>query len=138
MTDMTEADLADSYDPGDFEDTPESEWPGKVRRRIDGPDRPLYRALRAKFRRQRSAKRAPCHICNELIYYGLKHGDPRAWELDHYIPVSDPVDGERLALEPSNFRASHALCNRRRAALLVDDDDELGVPSEDWDTTLLP
>jgi hypothetical protein len=35
---------------------------------------------------------------------------------------------------PQNAQASHAKCNRLRAAAGASDDDELGDVSEDWDT----
>ena len=65
------------------------------------------------------------------IDYNARSG-PRAFELDHYVPVSvDPT----LALEPSNFRASHSLCNRRRQAREAEGIETVpatGIPSEDW------
>jgi hypothetical protein len=131
--DMTDsADFEDTdYDPADFEDTPEGEWPGKKRRAIDRKDRHLYRTLRAKFRVHCLAQRAPCGICGEPIDYGLKHGDPRAWELDHIESVARRPD---LALAiPANAQASHALCNRRKALAEEETDDWLGTPSENWD-----
>ena len=128
-----------------FDDVPESQWPREWRRRIDGPNRRAYVVLRERFRAQCAAENRPCHICSESINYGLKagtHGDPRAFELDHYEPV---VSAPALALEPTNFRASHAVCNRRRAAAGGPDglgvgvgpgseNDGYGVPSEDWNT----
>lgn len=65
----------------------------------------------------------------------------RRWELDHYEPVGARPD---LALVVPNFRAAHALCNRRRAAEgsagvapATEDDDGSGevfveLTSEDW------
>jgi hypothetical protein len=138
-------------------DSPETEeqtgqWTGAWRRRIDGPDRNTYRVLREHFRTQCMASRAVCWLCEGGIDYALKHGDAMAWELDHAVPVS--VD-ESLALTPTNFRSSHALHNRQRAAGLIGgiagDDDlvmkvfeidgrrieywyskDLGDPSEPW------
>ncbi len=101
----------------EYDDTPESEaksgaWSGgSWRRRIDGPDRNTYRVLRAQFRKQCVASHAVCHICEGGIDYSLRHPDPMAWELDHFVPVS--VD-ESLALESANFRASHSQHNRMR------------------------
>ena len=82
-----------------FDDTPESAWSNDWRRPIDGPLRNTFRVMRAQFRERCAAEGAPCHCCEEPIDYGLRHGDPRAFELDHLLPVS--VD-ESLALEPSN------------------------------------
>ncbi|KDE98178.1 hypothetical protein Y900_004265 [Mycolicibacterium aromaticivorans JS19b1 = JCM 16368] len=143
----------------EYDDTPESEaksgaWSGSWRRRIDGPDRNTYRVLRAQFRKQCVASHAVCHICEGGIDYSLRHPDPMAWELDHFVPVS--VD-ESLALESANFRASHSQHNRMRGAgaigfsgVVAGGDDEpewptavvngmtvrynpeLGIPSEIW------
>jgi HNH endonuclease len=110
-------------DPRNYDDVPESEWPGDWSRAIDGPDRRKYVVLRAKFREQCAATINPdgtvgalCEIdgCSDpAIDYGLKHPHPRAWELNHKIPV---VKAPELALDPDNFEASHAICNRRLQA----------------------
>ena len=121
-----------------FDDTPESAWGGdhdwaipaapRVRRDIDtGQNRQAYKVLRADFRKQSMAARAPCWLCGNGINYGARSGTPRAFELDHAIPVSVAPE---LALEPSNFRASHAVCNRRRQA--GDALSLTGEASEDW------
>lgn len=98
-----------------YSDTPETEPPtsGHWRRQIDGKDRNTYRVLRQVFRNQCQAVRAVCHICEGAIDYLLPYGHPMAFELDHYVPVS--VD-ESLALNPTNFRASHSQHNRMRGA----------------------
>ena len=72
------------------------------------------------------AGREPSWLCSTPINYGISSG-PRAFELDHAIPVSVAPE---LALEPSNFKASHSLCNRRRQA--SDVVPLTGEPSEDW------
>ena len=53
---------------------------------------------------------------DELIDYSIRSG-PRAFELDHCLPVSSHPE---LALEPSNFKPAHAVCNRRRQAAAVE------------------
>jgi hypothetical protein len=96
--------------------------------------------LREQFKQACMAERRECHLCGgELgpIDYSGPHGSPMSFELDHLIPVSSQ-DGERYALEPSLFRASHALCNRRRSSGEVpvsepgSENDGLGVHSEQW------
>ena len=95
-----------------------------------GPMKAKYRILRDQFRRVCQGEDEPCHLCGNPIDYQAPRG-PRAFHLDHFVPVS--VD-ESLALEWSNFRASHSLCNDRRGAREVTDLDEglCGIPSEDW------
>jgi hypothetical protein len=64
------------------------------------------------------------------INYGARSGTPRSFELDHAVPVSVAPE---LSLETSNFRPSHAVCNRRRQAGDADDMASLiGIPSEEW------
>ena len=60
----------------------------------------------------------------------LRHPDPWAWELDHDIPVAERPD---QALVVSNFRASHAICNRRRGGP-PEMEPDTGCPSEDWNS----
>jgi hypothetical protein len=111
-----------------YDDTPETEWPTQPRKRraIDGPDRHTYQVLREQFRLGCAARRAPCWLCDEPIEYSLT-GGPMAFECDHAIPVSvEP----RLALDTNNFRASHAVCNRRRQAAKAIP--ITGEPSEHW------
>jgi hypothetical protein len=120
-----------------YDDLPESQWPGKARRDIDTHQRHDYRVLRDAFRRKCVAARAPCWICGGEVDYTAKHGSPMAWELDHVEPVE--VNPSR-ALDPTNFGASHASCNRRRG--LADRLDgagggaeavpDTGIPSECW------
>ena len=129
-------------------DTPKGgKWPGRRRRSIDGPQRGAYLRLRAPFKRKCRAEGRGCAICEgdlgDIDYEarGGVGGDPLAFEVDHLIPLSTP-EGERLALEVSLWRASHALCNRRRLNAEAgvesesDDDDwmirEIGTPSEAW------
>lgn len=100
--------------------------PGQ-RRRSDGPDRRLYRNLRAMFRTQCMARREPCWLCGEPIEYDRVYPDPMAWELDHAEPVAL---APQLELEPSNWRASHSCHNRARATSAVVS--EYGESSEAW------
>lgn len=92
-----------------YDDLPESEWPGKARRAIDGPDRHTYRLLRNQFRKQCEAAGAPCALCGGPVDYSLEHGSAWAWELDHILAVETHPE---LALSPANFQSSHARCNR--------------------------
>ncbi|HUH70112.1 MAG TPA: hypothetical protein VLZ05_15390 [Mycobacterium sp.] len=96
----------------DWDDTPESQWPGERPRAIDGPDRRAYVVLRDQSGSGAPRPERRVTAARSRSTYRLHHGDPRAFELDHYVPVAAP----ELALEPSNFRAAHAVCNKRRAA----------------------
>jgi hypothetical protein len=127
-----------------FDDTPESDdsWKGqhdwaipaapRKRSVIDtGPARHTFRVLRENFRSECQAARAECWLCGHDIDYSIRSG-PRAWECDHMTPVSVAPE---LALEPSNFAASHSLCNRRRQAAAAEGvavQSLIGEPSEDW------
>lgn len=56
---------------------------------------------------------ANCWICGERIDYDALPGSTeQSHELDHAIPVSERPD---LQEDPSNFRHSHSICNRRRS-----------------------
>jgi len=82
-----------------YDDVPESEWPGKRRRGIDGPQRRAYerpratdgelrgayRVLRAQFLRRCAAARAECHFGDGPLDYTVAHTDPRAATVHHTI-----------------------------------------------------
>jgi hypothetical protein len=107
------------FDDDLFADTPElcgpaDPVPVRRQRLIDGPLRNAYRLKREAHRARCAAVLAPCGICKQGIDYGLRHGDPRAYELDHVQPVETHPE---LALEPSNFQPSHSVCNKRKALL---------------------
>lgn len=56
----------------------------------------------------------PCWLCNGKygpIDWNAPPQTPKAFELDHAQPLSTHPE---LAYEPTNFRASHSLCNRKR------------------------
>lgn len=89
-----------------------------------------YKKLRSEFAAECKAADVPCWICAQPIDYTADTGDERnrsAFELDHYYPVSERPD---LALDPANFRASHAGCNRARGNGVARAG--LGRLSRDW------
>jgi hypothetical protein len=86
--------------------------------------------VRKAFRDECEAKNAPCWICNQEIEYAAPHDDYKndaRFQLDHYHPASKRPD---LYEVPSNFRPSHAGCNRVRGA----EAPRAGLrpPSRDW------
>ena len=68
------------------DDSPEGSWPG--RGQIDGADRHKYQVLRAHFKEQCAARRAPCAFCNGEIRYSAPFGSPWSFEVNHNPPVS--------------------------------------------------
>jgi len=67
--------------------------------------------------RQQIARGKPaCHICGEPIDYTLPHLDPKAFVIDHVVPLAK---GGEDAL--SNVWAAHRLrgCNSTKRARLV-------------------
>lgn len=65
----------------------------------------------AAFKAECEAVNAVCWLCHQPIDYQARSGTMNAFELDHYHPRSDYPE---LAWEESNFRPSHASCNRSR------------------------
>lgn len=70
-------------------------------------------ATRDRHRAAIARTRSACHICGEPIDYSLPHLDPRAFVVDHVIPLSKGGDD---AL--SNKKAAHRLrsCNASKAS----------------------
>jgi 5-methylcytosine-specific restriction endonuclease McrA len=61
--------------------------------------------------RRRIARAQPaCHICGDPIDYSLPHLDPRAYVVDHVIPLNRGGP-DTLA----NKAASHRECNRAKS-----------------------
>jgi hypothetical protein len=86
--------------------------------------------LRAEFTAECKADDLPCWICTLGIDYEAPFDDYKndeRFQLDHYLSVSTHPE---LQEEWSNFRPSHAGCNRDRGngAPKVD----LGVLSREW------
>ena len=71
---------------------------------------------RDRLRRHIARDKPACHICGEPIDYTLPHLDPRAFVIDHVIPLDK---GGEDAL--SNVKAAHRLrgCNSKKRARLV-------------------
>ena len=76
-----------------------------------------YRKAQQKFRAHAAAANLPCNICGHPIDYTLPHNDELgsvnmdAFELDHLYAVATHKE---LELDPANFRATHAGCNRAK------------------------
>ena len=74
-----------------------------------------YKKLHGEFHALCSEADAPCWICGQAIDYDAELSDETnrsRFQLDHYYPVADYPE---LALDPANFRASHAGCNNARS-----------------------
>ena len=122
----------------DYDDRPEANdgyripprhWSADIHRSSE------YQLLRKEFRRECALTRnddgtygAPCWRCHDRIDYRLRWPHPGSFSLDHATPVRQ---APQLALNPSNFRPSHARCNQSEY-----DDDlsdlDIGEPSELW------
>lgn len=70
----------------------------------------MAKVWRDRIRRQEPA----CHICGEAIDYSLPHLDPRAFVIDHVVPLAK---GGSDSLE--NVRAAHRGCNSKKRARVI-------------------
>lgn len=87
---------------------------------MDG-NNPRYRngARRRKLRARLKAQGLPCALCGKPIDYTLPARHPMSFEVDEIVPVSRYREGgysspEQCALDPSNLRPAHRICNQRR------------------------
>lgn len=73
-------------------------------------------AQRDRLRAQVARSKPACHICGAAIDYTLPHLDPKAFVIDHVIPLAR---GGEDAL--SNVKAAHRLrdCNSKKRARLI-------------------
>jgi len=69
-----------------------------------------YKRLAAEVCRPRPGAR--CHLCDELIVYGLRPRHPLGPSADHIEPLSN---GGAL-IDPNNLRLAHYGCNADRGA----------------------
>ncbi|CPR79361.1 HNH endonuclease [Mycobacteroides abscessus] len=86
-----------------------------------------FKRLWREFRAHCEKYQLPCWLCGRPIDYALRGQHPDAFNLDHAKPVSTYPE---LAEDRSNFRPSHADCNKRRgnkAPFIA-----IGRPSERW------
>ena len=71
-------------------------------------------AQRDRLRAQVSRSKPACHICGQPIDYTLPHLDPKAFVIDHVVPLirggADSID---------NVAAAHRACNSTKRARLV-------------------
>ena len=71
-------------------------------------------AQRDRLRRAIARSKPACHICGEAIDYSLPHLDPKAFVIDHVVPLirggSDTID---------NVKAAHRDCNSAKRARVV-------------------
>lgn len=82
------------------------------------------------FKAASKARNAPCWICGMPIDYEAPHDDytnDDRFELDHFHPVSTHAE---LQHDPTNWRPSHAGCNRQRGN--GDPHPPLGTLSRQW------
>lgn len=75
---------------------------------------PRNTAQRDKDRARIKATRANCHICGATIDYTLEWLHPKAFVVDHVIPLA-----KGGADHISNKRAAHRECNSKKRARLV-------------------
>lgn len=66
-----------------------------------------YRRLRAHVQRHQKV----CYLCGEPIDAELTFPHPYSFSLDHEKPLSHRPD---LALDRSNAKAAHLVCNQRK------------------------
>lgn len=90
-------------------------------------------SARRALRRRVAALGLPCAICGAPIDYSLPAGDPMAYELDEIVPVSRYAEGgyasaRAAALDPSNVRAAHRICNQRRGNRMASDMGPCNMP----------
>lgn len=72
-------------------------------------------SARAKrFRTAIARTRGACHICGQPIDYDLPITDPKAFVIDHVIPLH-----KGGADELHNIKAAHRDCNSKKRARLV-------------------
>lgn len=73
-------------------------------------------ARQNKFRARIAKSRPACHICGQPILWDAHHLDPRAFVIDHVIPIAKGGDD---ALH--NIKAAHRLreCNSKKRARLI-------------------
>ena len=67
-----------------------------------------------RLRRQVARTRPACHICGQPIDYTLHYLDPKAYVIDHVVPLSR---GGRDDL--SNVAAAHRDCNSTKRSRLI-------------------
>lgn len=71
-------------------------------------------AQRQRMRRQIARSKPACHICGLPIDYTLPYLDPKAFVIDHVVPLTrggaDTID---------NVKAAHRDCNSTKRARLV-------------------
>jgi 5-methylcytosine-specific restriction endonuclease McrA len=67
-----------------------------------------YKRLAAEVCRPRDGAR--CHLCGELVIFGLRKRHPLGPSADHLIPLAN--GGELL--DPNNLRLAHYGCNSDR------------------------
>jgi 5-methylcytosine-specific restriction endonuclease McrA len=83
--------------------------PRSIQQRIRSSYR--WTQLATKFKATCFKYQLPCHICKQTIDYEAKRGDPSAFEVDHFQPLTRRPD---LAYTLSNLRPSHAGCNNAK------------------------
>ena len=96
-------------------------------RAINARNSRTYLRLAKRYRAKCEAHGVPCHLCGQAIDYTIPAGDPSAFEVDHFHPVSTHP---HLFEDPANFRPSHKDCNGSRGS--ADVRPTLGQPSEEW------
>lgn len=76
-----------------------------------------YRAAQQRFKRYAASHNLPCNECGHPINYTIPHNDEwgtvniESFELDHLYSFAEHPE---LELDPANFRATHAGCNRAK------------------------
>ena len=82
---------------------------------------------RREFRAEHEAMQSVCWLCRQPIDYTAPPQSANAFEPDHVLPRSTHPE---LEDDPSNWRPSHASCNRSRKDGAPAPD--LGSLSEQW------
>jgi hypothetical protein len=104
--------------------------PRPSRRRTDHELRGAYLVLRRQFRARCIAERRECYFGDGPIDWSLPHPHPGSFTVHHTVPVAVRPD---LEMEMSLWAPAHSLCNNLgTAGFDGSEDDEYGVPSEQW------
>lgn len=74
------------------------------------------------------ARRLPCALCGQAIDYGLKYPDPRAFTVDHVVPLSRGGTDSLTNLVPAHFSCNRAKSNGPDPAKVIKRSGSVVIP----------